>query len=318
MEKGKVISLEERVPKIKQPRRRKVNRKLILLLFLFFSLIVLVVYFQSPLSHVKTVDVKGNEFYSNDEIVRQSNVSKKTSIWRVDEKTISEKLKELPLIKSVKVDIQLPNTVVFKVREYERMAYVAKGDSFFPVLENGRLLEGEKLNELSLNSLILFNFDKKEMLNETVNELRKLPEEVLNSISETHYNPQETDKYHLTFYMNDGFEVSATLRKFSEKLSHYAAIKGQLDPNKKGIIDLEVGSFFKEYGLIEEEIAEEEDEKEKDTEKKKSEEEETGKKKEKVGEDTEDEAEKEEEGGVTEEEEAEKKIEEEGENENER
>jgi cell division protein FtsQ len=47
--------------------------------------------------------------------------------------------------------------------------------------------------------------------------------------------------------MNDGFEVRATLRTFSDKMVHYPSIISQLDPNKKGIIDLEVGSFFKAY-----------------------------------------------------------------------
>ena len=36
MEKGKVLSLEDRIPKIKEYRRRKANRRLIFLLTLFF------------------------------------------------------------------------------------------------------------------------------------------------------------------------------------------------------------------------------------------------------------------------------------------
>ena len=69
----------------------------------------------------------------------------------------------------------------------------------------------------------------------------------LNSISEIHYTPKKTDHYHISLFMNDGFEVSATLRSFSEKMAHYPSIISQLDPNKKGIIDLEVGSYFKAF-----------------------------------------------------------------------
>ncbi|WP_337999011.1 hypothetical protein [Bacillus methanolicus] len=47
--------------------------------------------------------------------------------------------------------------------------------------------------------------------------------------------------------MNDGFEVNATLRGFAEKMAHYPSIVSQLDPDKKGVIDLEVGSYFKAY-----------------------------------------------------------------------
>ena len=75
-------------------------------------------------------------------------------------------------------------------------------------------------------------------------ELDKLPSEILNSISEIYYSPKKTDLYHISLFMNDGFEVSATLRSFSEKMVHYPSIISQLDPNKKGLIDLEVGSYF--------------------------------------------------------------------------
>ena len=46
--------------------------------------------------------------------------------------------------------------------------------------------------------------------------------------------PKETDDYRISLFMNDGFEVSATLRSFSEKMIHYPSIISQLDPKHKG------------------------------------------------------------------------------------
>ncbi|MFL6560684.1 MAG: cell division protein FtsQ, partial [Bacillus sp. (in: firmicutes)] len=60
MEKGKIVALEDRIPKLKEQRRRKANRRLVLLLILFFTMIVVIAYSQSPLSHVKTITIKGN------------------------------------------------------------------------------------------------------------------------------------------------------------------------------------------------------------------------------------------------------------------
>ena len=73
MQKGKVLSLEDRIPKIKEHRRRKANRRLILLLSLFFLLIVCVVYFQSPFSQIKRIDVLGNETITEEEVVEAMN-----------------------------------------------------------------------------------------------------------------------------------------------------------------------------------------------------------------------------------------------------
>ena len=37
------------------------------------------------------------------------------------------------------------------------------------------------------------------------------------------------------------------LRTFAEKMAHYSSIVSQLLPDQKGVINLEVGSYFKAY-----------------------------------------------------------------------
>lgn len=248
MEKSKVVSLEDRIPKLKQQRRKKANRRLIFLLLLFFSLIVLVIYFQSPLSHIKQIRVSGNSIFEKEELIQISGLNEKTNIWKVDEEVIEGKLKELPEIKSSEVKIHLPSTISINVAEFKRIAYIAKEKLYLPVLENGQILRNEKMGEIPVNAPILYGFSEGDVLDLMIRELETLPEEVLNSISEIQYSPKDTDSYHITLYMNDGFEVSATLRSFSEKMSLYPSIISQLDPGQKGIIDLEVGSYFKAYG----------------------------------------------------------------------
>lgn len=247
MEKGKIVTLEDRIPKLKQQRRKKANRRLILLLFLFFSLIAIVIYIQSPLSHIKDIAVKGNEFYSNNEIIKILGISQNTNIWKIRNKAISERLQRLPEIKKASVKIKWPNSIEINITEHKRIAYIKKGLEYRPVLENGSILENRTTDALPINAPIFIGFKEGSVLDELLLETKKLPEVVLNSISEIHYTPSKTDRYHISLFMNDGFEVSATIRSFSEKMSHYPSIISQLDPNKKGIIDLEVGSFFKAF-----------------------------------------------------------------------
>lgn len=247
MEKGKVVSIEDRIPKIKQQRRKKANRRLIFLLLLFFTLILLVIYFQSPLSHVKTIEIEGNYVYSDDELIPLTSLTANTNIWRVNEKGIEKKLANLPEVKSVKVKVTMPNRVIIKVAEYKRIAYIMKEKSYLPVLENGEIIKENKTAEIPANAPILFGFSEGKELNGMIEELEKLPAEVVNSISEIHHTPKKTDSFHITLFMNDGFEVSATTQGFSEKMQHYPSIVSQLDPDKKGIIDFEVGSYFKAF-----------------------------------------------------------------------
>jgi cell division protein FtsQ len=249
MDKGKIVALEDRIPKLKEQRRRKANRRLIILLFLFFTMIAVVAYVQSPLSHVKKITIKGNELLSTNEIISTSHLSKKTNIWSVKKDSIALDLQKVNVIKEAKVKMVWPNTVMIEIEERKKIAYLESDNSYYPVMENGKILKDREVAEIPVNAPILFKFKEGAILKETVSALLELPDEVLNAISEVHYTPKKTDQYHISLFMNDGFEVSATLRSFSEKMIHYPSIISQLDPNKKGIIDLEVGSYFKAYEL---------------------------------------------------------------------
>lgn len=244
--KGKVISIEDRLPKMKERRRKKANRRLAFLLTLFALLIGSIVYVQSPLSRVSEIQISGSTVYSDEKIKKLSGITSKTHIWKVEKDKIEKELKKLPEIKEADVKIKLPATVSIQISEWKSIGIVRNDNGLFPVLENGDILE-KREEAFSHHAPLLVGFSEGEILDEMIAELMELPEEVHNSISEIHYAPKKTDQYHIFLYMNDGFQVSASIRSFNEKMVHYPAIVSQLDPNVKGIIDLEVGTFFKAY-----------------------------------------------------------------------
>jgi cell division protein FtsQ len=247
MDKRKIVSIEDRIPKLKHQRRKKANRRLIMLLALFFILIAGVIYFQSPLSKVKVITVSGNESYSYEHIVEKSGLSHESNVWKISKGEVEEELEKIQEIKQATVNVKFPNNVAIELEEYSRLAYISKGKNFYPVLENGNILGEKQIDEIPVNAPILIGFKEGKVLDEMIASLEELPEVVINSISEIHSQPLKTDKYLVKLYMNDGFEVNATLRTFSEKMTHYPSIVSQLDTSKKGVIDLEVGSYFKAY-----------------------------------------------------------------------
>ncbi|WLR53515.1 cell division protein FtsQ/DivIB [Mesobacillus subterraneus] len=247
MDKRKIVSIEDRIPKLKHQRRKKANRRLITLLALFFILIAGVIYFQSPLSKVKVITVSGNESFSKEYIVEKSGLSNDSNVWKISKGEVEEKLENIQEIKQATVNVKFPNKVAIELEEFSRLAYISKGKNFYPVLENGNILAEKQIDEIPVNAPILIGFKEGKVLDEMIASLVELPEVVMNSISEIHSQPVKTDKYLVKLYMNDGFEVNATLRTFSEKMAHYPSIVSQLDPTIKGVIDLEVGSYFKAY-----------------------------------------------------------------------
>lgn len=247
MQKGKILSLEDRIPKIKEHRKRKANRRLIFLLSLFFLLIVCVLYFQSPLSQIKRIDIHGIESVTKNEALEKSGLKKGLNLWKIDKKKAAANLSALPEIKSADVKWIFPNIIQIDIEEYAAIAYISAGSDFHSMLENGEILTKGKKTMLHSGAPILVNFKAGDVLNEMAAALSKLPEEILNAISEIHYEPKKTDRYHIQVFMNDGYEVNATILTFSDKMVHYPSIISQLDPNVKGVIDLEVGSYFRAY-----------------------------------------------------------------------
>jgi cell division protein FtsQ len=247
MKKGKVVVLEERVPKLKEQRRQRANRLLIGYIALFFMLILCIIYFQSPLSNVSKIEVRGNKHLTDRQIVQLSGLTKETSLWKVKNEDIEKKISKHPEIKEVRVQKRFPNKMVITVAERKRIAYVLDKQKFLPILENGQVLTATKEPIIPSDAPILIGWKKGEEIQEMAAQLAKLPDSILNLISEIHHTPRSSDRFHITVYMNDGLEVSATVRNFAEKIALYPSIVSHLDPNRKGVLHLEMSTYFEPY-----------------------------------------------------------------------
>lgn len=251
MSKKKVVSIEDRIPKLKQMRKRKANRRLIFYLSIFFVLISIIIYLQSPLSHIKTITVKGNTFVTKEEIVNKSGLQSNTNIWSVNQEEIERSIRELAVVDTVKVTRKIPWTVEIEVLEYDRVGYVKNGHEFYPVLGNGETLNA--VEKPIGDAPLILEFTDETYLNRMTEELKDLPKNILNLISEIHWSPVEQDPNKITLYMNDGFVVSGTIRDFANKMQVYPSITSQLDPSEKGIIHIGVGAYFEKLEPITEE-----------------------------------------------------------------
>jgi cell division protein FtsQ len=247
MAKEKIVSIEDRIPKLKQARKKKANRRLVFYLTIFFFLIAIIVYLQSPLSHVKTVNVTGNSYYPEKEIIEKSGINKDTNIWSIDKEGIVHSLKKSPLIDTVSIETKLPWTVVIHIVEHKRIGYIKKDNQYYPILSNGAALAESKKDQMIGDAPLLVNFADKKVLKEMSKELSKLPTNILNLISELHWTPTDTNKNAVTLYMTDGFMVESTIRNFAEKMSVYPSIATQLDPKVEGIIHIGVGAYFEPF-----------------------------------------------------------------------
>lgn len=247
MSKKKVVSIEDRIPKLKQARKKKANRRLIFYLSIFFVLISIIVYLQSPLSHIHTIEVTGNKALSDKEVVEKSNVTTDTNIWMINESKIKHELNKNPIIDSVNVNKRLPWTVELEIKEFNRVGYIKQDGYFYPILGNGKVLTKLKNKTNSGDAPLLLDFNDKSIVDKMTNELKQLPQNIRNMISEIHWKPKKDNKNKIILYMSDGYMVDGTLRNFAENMKVYPSVVAQLEPKSKGIIHIGVGVYFESF-----------------------------------------------------------------------
>ncbi|WP_163536718.1 FtsQ-type POTRA domain-containing protein [Gracilibacillus sp. YIM 98692] len=251
MAEKRVVSIEDRIPKLKQERKRKSNRRLIIYLTVFFLLIALVVYLQSPLSHVKEITVTGHKWVTTEEIISLSEVSGQSNYWGVNSTKVSQSIEQHPQIESVKVVKNFPNQIHLEVEELKHVGYVLEGNNIYPILANGDLLEDIGWENVESTVPFIKGFQNN-YLDELVDELDRLSPKVMALISEILWTPSEGNPYKVTLFMTDGYEVESTIRNLSSYLDSYPSIISQLDNNESGKIKIdEGGAVFTPYTIEE-------------------------------------------------------------------
>ncbi|MFD1849142.1 cell division protein FtsQ/DivIB [Oceanobacillus bengalensis] len=257
MSNKNIVSIEDRIPKLKQARKKKANRRLIFYLLIFFFLISIIVYLQSPLSHIKTINLSGNSHVTDEEIIRQSELTMDTNIWMIDIEKIESLIQNNPIINQVKIDKNLPWTININITENEIIGYSKVDRNYFPVLGNGVILTESVKDEFTGNAPILLGFTDEEILHKMADELNQLPESISKLISEIHWSKTDDNKNKILLYMSDGYIVDGTIRNFAEKMEVYPSIVSQLDPESQGIIHIGVGVYFESFDEMSPEEAEE-------------------------------------------------------------
>lgn len=246
MQENKVISLEDRVPVLRNKKRKKANRRLLSTILVFFALLLCVLYFQTSIGSEINLEIKGNHLYSDKEIQKLADLNHDDSFLTINSKKVEQKLESRNTIKSAEIHKKFPNKVEITITEFQTVGQALFDGKRYFLLESGMLIE-EK-NSLGNRTVPELNkWSQGDELQELAVELAKLPDSIFNSISEIEYTPSKGDPLQVTVFTNEGFEVKTTIRKFSNKMSNYPLILKSIPKNQKGIIHLEVGAYFSPY-----------------------------------------------------------------------
>lgn len=242
----KVIDIEDRIPTLKKRRKKRTNRKFIVLILLFFIVLAVLLYFQSPYSKINKITVNGARLVEEQYYLKSSTLATGKSMWGFKEEEVEKLLLKDKWVKEAHVKRNWPQGVAIEIKEWKKVAYLAGDGTYYPLLENGKRFD-QAGDEIPIDAPVFIGISGEKTIKKLVKQLAQLDPEVLTLISQVNTNSNNSNPNAVKLYMNDGYEVRAVIQTLAEKLNHYPSLVAQISNLEKGVIDLEVGSYYRPF-----------------------------------------------------------------------
>ena len=213
-------------------------------LILSSILLILAVYFISPYSKLKNIEVTGNKQLSKTEVLDASSIQKEdyTLTTYLSQKAHARNIKLSNLwVKKAEISYQFPITFKIKITEYTVVAYDYSGEQYFPVLSSGEEIATPVKKSQLPKSYITLDFSDKAMLKKFVQQLSSISDTIKSEIQTVQHTPSKATEDLLTITMTDGNKIIVPLSEVAKKLPYYEKIKPQL--TETSVVDMEAGIF---------------------------------------------------------------------------
>jgi len=240
----KVIDIEERIPTLRERRRKRTNRKFLVLLFIFLLLLAGLIYSQTKYSEIRSFKVTGEKIYEEADYINASQLVIGDSMWSFDADEVGEKIADLEWVEAAEVEKNWLTAVQISVSEYPAIGYLETETGYQKILANGFAVE---LPVDAVDGPIFTNFKNIDAREELAVQIQQLDPEVSNLLSQIILTEADEASTDITLYMTDGNEVRAKLDSLAEKLDYYPSLVAQLNDGQKGVFDMEVGISFRSF-----------------------------------------------------------------------
>jgi len=235
------------IPAMREPRMRtRRNRRLIVLLILFFITILLLLFFHSSYSRITSIQVAGNVYVSEAEILEASGIRPDDYFFTASSETIRKRVAAIEIVEDAFVKKKFPGQVFIEVKEYPEVAYqVTPEGKLEVILANGSAIPIED-KPVVIDKPILTGWTDQEMKSRLTATLAQISPEFLTDISEIKPDPSKAYPDKIVMYTRSFFQIETTIGKLPEKIKGYRLIiKNQMDQGVRGgiIMMLEVDRF---------------------------------------------------------------------------
>ena len=221
--------------------KKRVKRKFNIKKFICFIIFLVIIYFVIDYVfsvRTKNIVVLNSNYYSDEIIIEIAGIEKYPEFLKLKKNDVKNKLKKLPLINDVKISKKFGYILELDIVE-KKVLYLVRSSNKYKLNTNE-----EYSSDDILNVPTLINFVPSDIEEEFIKELSKIDTNILNLISEIEYSVTDYDDVRFILYMNDGNEVYVTNNRL-HMLNKYISIMKKISSDKKGILYLDTGNYFK-------------------------------------------------------------------------
>ena len=217
-------------------------------------LILLSLYFITPLGSLKNLVVTGNERVTQDEIIKATQIDSRdyTITTILNRNQYANNLKKANAwIEKAEISYQFPITFKIQVTEFKILAYEASTGNIYPVISNGTVINQPVKKEALPENYMRLNLSDKAKVKKLVQELSDVPDSIKNEIQTVDLTPSKATKDLLTLTMKDEHKIIVPLSDIHKKLPYYSRVHPLL--TEPSIVDMEAGIFSYSASLVQKE-----------------------------------------------------------------
>lgn len=238
--------LEKRyLSQLNRKKKIRTRRRILRLVGLLIIALLVVAYFSSDISKVKTLTVENNMLYSDEQILSKAELDYQSSYVLNPGFLIKMRLKNDPLIKDVSVTKTWGGGITISVDESLIIGYLKDAPQTLLVQGIGKLNADElsQLNAVMIPRIGSFTDEQLTMLDEA---FEKVDKDVMPLISELEPYVTSYDENMVQFVMIDGNRVTTSM-KGVEMLNSYRSVLKELEGTHVCLyMDDISGNIFKE------------------------------------------------------------------------
>ncbi len=225
---------------MKKRKKKRIKFKGLIFIILIIYLLIMAFYYVWNLP-IKNIEVKGNKYTTESEIIKASTINKKTKLFKISSYRIKKGIKKLDYINSVKVSKDIFGKITIEVTEESILIYNMLDSNY--ILSNGKEVS---LDEDIIGIPSLINYVPDDILTRFAKNFAKIDESVRAMVSEIEYNPDikeevTIDDERFFLKMNDGNAVYINIINM-DKLNKYKEAIASVFDQTPGVLSLDSNS----------------------------------------------------------------------------